>query len=268
MVNSYTMSKPTKTFLRNQLTGQLMSVTENVEETSKQLNGQSITSIVNMPHTAGKVRLRQLPTGEQRLFFEVAERQRREDLLRVFGLIRSDGIFAGDDEATMKWASNELLKNEKPYERGGYEENDYENDFDTDHESMKRNKSGDVGEANANKDKDKDKDKDVAVTASEGNADQSNADKGKNGKIAACDFSSWNNEKRKSGLRYLLDISKDFRHEELLKNMLANGAVPDAPRIWSDSVLDTDDDGDEALAIERLSTELKICWVTIGYTSF
>lgn len=256
MVNSYTMSKPTKTFLRNQLTGQLVSVTENVEESSKQLNGQSVTSIVSMPHTAGKVRLRQLPTGEQRLFFEVAERQRREDLLRVFGLIRSDGIDVGEDEATTKWANNELLKNERPYERGGYEENDYENDFDTEHEGMKRDKSGaDVGDANANKDKD------AAVTAGEGNADQNNVDKTKNGKISSCDFSSWGTEKRKSGLRYLLDISKDFRHEELLKSMLANGVVPDAPRIWSDSVLDNDDDGDEALTLERLSTELKICWV-------
>ena len=262
MVNSYTMSKPTKTFLRNQLTGQLLSVTENVEESSKQLNGQSVTSIVSMPHTAGKVRLRQLPTGEQRLFFEVAERQRREDLLRVFGLIRSDGIDAGDDEATTKWANNEHLKNEKPYERGGYEENDYENDFDTDHEGMKRDKSGDIGEANANTAGQATKDKDAAATAGEGNADQSSVDKNKSGKASSCDFSSWNTEKRKSGLRYFLDISKDFRHEELLKSMLANGVAPDAPRIWSDSVLDNDDDGDEALTMERLSTELKICWVT------
>ena len=264
MANSYSMSKATKTFLRNQLTGQLITMTEAAgeEESSKQLNGHSVTSIVSMPHTAGKIRLRQLPSGEQRLYTELAERQRREDLLRCFGLIRNNGSNNDEDynaEVTAKWNSG---NDDRDRDRSrGYEEEDYEHDFDNDNDVAKKgDKAPDgAGEVNANNASQSNKEKEKETEA----ASVAEKDKSKDlsGESNACEYSSWTTDKRKLGLRYLMDVSKDFRHEEILKTLLVNGSVPEAPRIWSNSVLDEDDEGDEGVALERLSTELKICWV-------
>jgi hypothetical protein len=226
-----------------------------------------------MPHTAGKVRLRQLANGEQRLYIELAERQRREDLLRCFGLIRSDGKDV--EEMVLKSGSAESLRSRKLQIEGGYEQDDYEHDFDNENDNDGAKKSenpgdpssegeaggggggGGGGGSEGNKDKAGGADLDVNKSKEVKGA------KDKKDGARSCDYATWTQERRREGLRFLLEFSKEFRQEEMLKTLLANGIPPEAPRIWSDSLFDEDDrEVDEALLFERASREIKICWVS------
>ena len=50
-----------------------------------------------------------------------------------------------------------------------------------------------------------------------------------------CGASDWSIEDRKIGLRYLNKITKEAQQEEYLKGLLANGTVPNAPKLWEGS---------------------------------
>jgi len=56
-----------------------------------------------------------------------------------------------------------------------------------------------------------------------------------------CGFSSWTNEDRKKGLKYLTDKSKDARQEAILKAMLSEGTPPRAPLFWCNAGADSDE---------------------------
>jgi hypothetical protein len=56
--------------------------------------------------------------------------------------------------------------------------------------------------------------------------------KGGNEDIKPCGASDWSIESRRKGLKFLLDITKEAQQEQYLKGLLANGSVPDAPKLW------------------------------------
>lgn len=59
-----------------------------------------------------------------------------------------------------------------------------------------------------------------------------NADKGN---PSPCSFCQWENKHRKAGLEHLYSVSRVYRQEELIRNMLTNGKPPQAPRLWVNS---------------------------------
>jgi len=74
-----------------------------------------------------------------------------------------------------------------------------------------------------------------------------NADRGQG---SPCSFSLWTNEDRRKGLEVLYAVSRVYRQEEMIRNMLTQGQPPKAPRFWVDM----------RAAGPRSSFELDICW--------
>lgn len=64
-----------------------------------------------------------------------------------------------------------------------------------------------------------------------------------------CPFASWTNEQRKSGLRFLIDESRQLREEEALKKILSEGEAPRPPKF---SVAKS--------YSQASSMELTMCW--------
>lgn len=175
-----------------------------------------------------------MANGEKRKCVELVDRKRREELLRRLGLIE-DAESRGKEKRDRK----------SPKRRGGGGGDDYEDDYEDDHEP----------EEAYSADEDHDDKAKTGTAAATGK--QQLTDTGRSvAVIDACPYSRWTFKDRKTGLRYLLSITKDAREEELLKGkfvalnsdalwcadgaplslpigMLTKGNPPSAPQLWS-----------------------------------
>lgn len=169
---------------------------------SKQSNSNSTR---NGNQFTGKMVVKKLTNGEQRLCVELSDRIRREDILRRLGLLpptaeaqergakqRHSGAGGGED----RYNDDEFEAAEDPYG------DDFDQDPNDKHVKSTTNK--------------------MTLKETKGVVT-----------LGACEMSSWEVKDRRKGLQYMLDITKDLREEESLKQLIANGKPPAAPRCWT-----------------------------------
>lgn len=89
MSNAFSVSAPTKKFLRGE-----SKINEEKYETDSKVDNDASSRSVGLIN--GKIVMRKLANGEQRLCIELPERQKREDILRKFGLLQK-GKHSDDD---------------------------------------------------------------------------------------------------------------------------------------------------------------------------
>lgn len=128
--------------------------------------------------------LRKLANGEARMCVELAERGKREDTLRRYGLL---------DKNTGKASRIEEE-----------EEEDYEDDYEDDDKVSRKNSKKKLGKSGSSK----------------------------AGDMEQCEFAIWDTERKREGLKYLMDISRDAREEQALQTLLSDGKPPKAPQFW------------------------------------
>eukprot|EP01042_Synura_sphagnicola_P032019 gene32019-41207_t len=163
---------------------------------------------MNHGQVTGKMVIKHLANGEQRMCVELADRLKREELLRRFGLLPPN------EEAGRKQQADER-KQKTRHNRARSPGDDYGDDFES---APEDDPYGDDAFDHH--------EGDVAG----GGADQENSHK----KTApgTCEMSLWSTKDRRVGLQYMMDITKDLREEEALKTLIANGKAPNAPRCW------------------------------------
>eukprot|EP01033_Poteriospumella_lacustris_P002248 gene2248-1646_t len=163
---------------------------------------------MNHGQVTGKMVIKHLANGEQRMCVELADRLKREELLRRFGLLPPN------EEAGRKQQADER-KQKTRHNRARSPRDDYGDDFES---APEDDPYGDDAFDHH--------EGDVAG----GGADQENSHK----KTApgTCEMSLWSTKDRRVGLQYMMDITKDLREEEALKTLIANGKAPNAPRCW------------------------------------
>lgn len=205
MPNGYSVSNPTKRFLRSN--NSESKGNDDYEESKGDGDG-----IEEVKGGTGKIVIRKLANGEQRMCVELQERVRREDILRKLRLITSSSSDNGEEGKDNEANRKESDSKHKADRRGGgggdsEYENDYEDDYEDDHDHQSHGSKSKHSLSNS-------KTNGVAV-------------------IGPCDFSIWTAKERKEGLKYLLSITRDAREEQLLKEMITNGVPPGAPKFWS-----------------------------------
>ena len=222
MANGYSISNPTKRFLKNQEEASQKEKQSSLltkfygRGESKERDDDGGDSVneeenykLNHAKFSGKTVTRKLANGEIRLCIELNERQKREDILRKFGLL----------ESLQKQKKDSEKSSGKGKAKGPRD--DYEDDYEQDEEEEHRYSDDDDHDDHRSKGS-KNKTGGGSVRKSGGSEAQ----------IEPCDFSTWTLKNRKEGLRYLLSVTKDAREEELLKSMISNGKPPNAPKFW------------------------------------
>lgn len=162
---------------------------------------------MNHGQFTGNMVIKHLANGEQRMCVELADRMKREELLRRLGLLPPI------EEAKRKQQADER-KAKTRHSRARSPGDDYGDDFES---APEDDPYGDdafdhhhEGEAGG------------------GGGDQEN----KKSAPGTCEMSIWSTKDRRVGLQYMLDITKELREEEALKTLIANGKAPNAPRCW------------------------------------
>ena len=71
-----------------------------------------------------------------------------------------------------------------------------------------------------------------------------------------CPYIAWTLDDRKAGLKYLMNVTKESRQEQLIKNLINNGTPPLPPKFWCASHTDPYFRGDE----NAMTSELLLRW--------
>lgn len=232
MPHAFSVSAPTKRFIRE-------TYREGEERGKKEKDVEEEREDSNNDNSFGlngvKRIVRELKNGEKRVYFENAERSRREIILGRLNLLKLE------DKTDHK-------KNGTGRKAKGSGGGDYEDDFE--------------GDAEEEDDYGHDEDFEGVVSPLKKKS------KNQNG----CQYIQWTLKNRQIALKYLLEVTKDSRQEETLKSLLEKGKTPQAPKFWSayDTALETkskirqdisqfDDEDDEEMQL-RHASELKLFW--------
>jgi len=147
----------------------------------------------SIANRSGKVLITKLANGKTKVLVELKERQRREDVLARFRLIKSTPSSSTYPGKNMNTAdSKNGYDDEEEAENNDYNDDDFE---DNSPNSPNRN------------------------------------NKKKKGTTNSCSCVSWSLQDRKDGLNYLMDITKDARQEQLIKKLMENGTPPNPPKL-------------------------------------
>lgn len=229
MPNGYSVSNATKRFLKQEAEQQrkrrgekrsaAQRYADDVEDEENAKGNQDEENFKLNAAFTGTVVIKKLATGEQRMCVELADRIRREELLKRLGLIDDP---EKKNKRKHKKSSNIHAKKERAdkrqQDRGGPDSDHYSEDEDHQDEDEGDDYEDDY-EDDADHDKSKSKVPGGSVTGSVA-------------VLGPCEVSTWQARDRRVGLRYLLDVSKELREEEALKVLIANGKAPQAPRLW------------------------------------
>jgi Ca2+-binding EF-hand superfamily protein len=256
MPNGYSVSNATKRILRQEKEQKMKHASSRLDTQQDDADAEeeSASKANSSQQGTGKMVIKKLANGEQRLCVELSDRVRREDLLRRLGLLAS----SSGEEADRKRRQSESA-NKK---RHAHSPDGYGDDFEEDHDPYGDDFDQELSEQNPSKT--------MALKETKGVVT-----------LGACEMSTWETKDRRKGIQYMLDLTKDLREEETLKQLIANGQPPSAPRCWiqfekkldtksknrfaTDSTTDHEQLEKEILAVsEELgidgSTEMVIFW--------
>jgi Ca2+-binding EF-hand superfamily protein len=209
MPNGYSVSNATKRIMRQEKEQKMKHAGSRFDPHQGEVNAEEeVASKANssqQPQGTGKMVIKNLANGEQRLCVELSDRVRREDLLRRLGLLAS----SSGEEADQKRRHSESA-NKK---RHAHSPDGYGDDFEEDHDPYGDDFDQELPAQNPSKTMSLKETKGVVT-------------------LGACEMSIWETKDRRKGLQYMLDLTKDLREEETLKQLIANGKPPSAPRCW------------------------------------
>lgn len=197
MPNGYSVSVPTKRFLKSQMEQQRSEKNAKRKADEDDYEDDFVEESKNNQEnlTTGKMIVKELNNGEKRLYVELIERSKRESFLLKYGLLTPEAI-----------KNHHLTANTKS-KKGNDEEEEYEFDYDDDDGNGKQ-KSLQKGKKLV-----------LCEFASYTSPDASTKEI---------------NEKKQKAVRFLNSLSKENREEAQLKILIQNGKPPQAPKLVSD----------------------------------